>query len=605
MKKLAKNACIILLALTMLMTTCLSAKASTSAVKLLEGDITDKTTGLVCRATPIYNYGPDDFVVLNDNDIVILDNLSCRLQRYCGGEFFETIPLPAGQDYLRLFASGRTLYVLSRSSLFTIDLDTKKQAEITLPYETKDEGQNTFGLYVNDILEADGKILLVTEVYGNYALEKEATGFQKVPSEYYAVREGGIGGKTICVKMADQHWDVEADNAYGYPIGKDAEGNLFMYLMDLNLSVGDKNYCRILKYSPESEQNAVSTIDVSKWAHTSRTFARMAEDGKVYVLGIYADKFIVYKLEVGSADISEPERPVPEVNMETVEQEAAREAEGGAKSAPNVTLSRSTVQTRALGMINLTWTFSTGNNRWSEYGATAPHHLASASMPSTQTGIPYCYGKMNGYATVSGGTKFSSIVTTVDPNNSAKRLYAAGNILSATKANTVGLDCASFAASAYGYSSLATTSDFASSAYFSTISSSSLTRMDIIVKANWHAMLFKQFVSTSSGTLKVYECLVDGTNDKTCETTRTLASLNSTGYSYRRPNSWKNCAHSSIASNYSYDATTHWKACLFCDSKTNVGTHSFVLQSNSSYKCSVCGYTTYSPVVTSVLPEGD
>ena len=602
MNKLAKNACIILLALTMLMTTCLSAKASTPGVKILEGDITDETSGLACRATPVYNYGPDDFAVLNDDDIIVLDNLSCRLQHYCGGEFFETIQLPAGQDYLRLFASGRTLYVLARGSLFMIDLDTKKQTEITLPFETEDQGQNIFGLYVNDILEADGKLLLVTEVYGNYALNTTHTAFEKVPSEYSAVREGGLGGKTICVKMGNQHWDIEADDTAGYPIGRNANGDLFMYLLDMDLHVGDKNYCRILKYSSDGELNAVSTVDVSKWAHTPRTFARMAEDGKVYVLGVYADKYIVYKLEVGSADISEPERPVPEMGMDPAEQEQIREEKGGAKAAPNVTLSRSTVQTRALGMINLTWTYSNGNNRWSEYGATAPHHLASASMPSTQTGIPYCYGKMNGYATVSGGTKFSSIITTVDPNNSAKRLYAAGNILSSTKSGTVGVDCASFAASAYGYSSLATTGDFASSSYFTTISQSNLMRMDIIVKSGYHAMLFKEVSSTSSTTLVVYECLVDNTNDKTRTNTRTLSYLNSTGYTYRRPNSWVNCTHSSIASNYSYDSTEHWKACQFCDYKTNLSTHSFVLQSNGTYKCSVCHYITGTPV-TSVLPE--
>ena len=294
MKRLTWKVFAVLIAFTMLFTTQLSAKASTPAVKILEGDITDKTTGLVCRATPIYNYGPDDFAVLNDNDIVILDNLSCRLQRYCGGEFFETIPLPAGQEYLRLFASGRTLYVLSRSRLIIIDLDTRKQKDITLPYETKDDAENNFGFLVNDILAIDGKLTLVTEICGNYSFNHEETAFEEVPSDYSVIREGGLGGKTICVKMGNQHWDIDADNAAGYPIGKNADGDLFVYLLDMNLSVNDKNYCRILKYSPEGTVNAVSTVDVSKWAHTPRTFARMADDGKVYVLGIYVDKFIVY-----------------------------------------------------------------------------------------------------------------------------------------------------------------------------------------------------------------------------------------------------------------------------------------------------------------------
>ena len=501
-----------------------------------------------------------------------------------------------------MYASGKTIYVLSRDRLYMIDLDTKVRTEVTFPYETKDEGQNIFGLFVNDILEAEDKLILVTEVYGNYTLNKGGTAFEKVPTEHSAIREGGLGGKTICVKVGDQHWDLEADNAYGYPIGKNADGDLFMYLLDLNLSVGDKNYCRILRYSPDGTMKAISTVDTSKWAHTPRMFAHMAEDGKVYVLGLYADKFIVYKLEVGKADISEPERPLPEMDMDACEQEATYREGGETKSAPNVTLSRSTVQTRALGMINLTWTFANGNNRWAEYGATAPAGLASAALNSTQTGIPYCWGKMNGYATVTGGTKFSSIVTTVDPNNNTKRLYAAGNVASATKANTIGVDCASFAASAYGYSSLATTSDFYSSSYFSTINMSNLIRMDLIVKPNWHAMLFKEYTSTSAGTLNTYESTKDNVNDKTIIKSRTLSNLNSTGYSYKRPNSWKNCNHSSISSSYSYNDSQHWKSCLFCDAKTNLGNHSLYLQ-NDVYRCSVCGYIQWTQVpISSVLP---
>ena len=600
MKSLSKNICIMLIVLMLLSSICSPAKASSFATKILEGDITDKTTGLACRATSIYNYGPDDFAVLDDNDIVILDNLSSRLQRYCDGDFLETIPLPAGQEYLRLFASGRTLYVLSRSRLIIIDLDTRKQKDITLPYETKDDAENNFGFLVNDILAIDGKLTLVTEICGNYSLNHEETAFEEVPSDYSVIREGGLGGKTICVKMGNQHWDIDADNAAGYPIGKNADGDLFVYLLDMNLSVNDKNYCRILKYSPEGTVNAVSTVDVSKWAHTPRTFARMAEDGKVYVLGIYVDKFIVYKLEVGKDDISEPERPVPEVSMDPVEKDPAQT--GGAKSAPNVSLSRSTVQSRALAMINLTWTFANGNNRWSEYGATAPHGLDTAALNSTQTGIPYCYGGMNGYANVPNHAQFSTIITTMDPNNTTKRLYAAGNTASPSNNKTVGVDCATYAGSAYGYTSLATTSDFVSSSYFSTISSSSLLRMDLIVKVG-HARLFNRMVNSSTQNLELYECIADGDHDKTCKIYKTVNELNSLGYTYKRPNSWKNCSHSSIASNYSYDTTSHWKACLFCDYKSNVGSHSFVLQSDSSYKCSICGYRTYSPVVTSVLPD--
>ena len=79
MKRIIKNAFTVLIALALLFSVRLTAEAATPAEKILEGDITDKLSGLGCSATPVYNYGPDDFAVISENDIVILDNLSYRL----------------------------------------------------------------------------------------------------------------------------------------------------------------------------------------------------------------------------------------------------------------------------------------------------------------------------------------------------------------------------------------------------------------------------------------------------------------------------------------------------------------------------------------------
>ncbi len=134
-----------------------------------------------------------------------------------------------------------------------IDLDTKARTEVTLPYETKEEGQNIFGLFVNDILEADGKLILVTEVYGNYALNKGKTAFEKVPSEYYAIREDGIGGKTICVRMGDQHGDVMADNAYGYNHDRET---VYSFMV-----IGDTAYCLTPLTSRDTETSNSILVD--------------------------------------------------------------------------------------------------------------------------------------------------------------------------------------------------------------------------------------------------------------------------------------------------------------------------------------------------------
>jgi len=79
MRRIIKNAFTVLIAMALLFSVRLTAEAATPAEKILEGDITDKISGLGCSATPVYNYGPDDFAVIGDNDMVSLDDLGSQV----------------------------------------------------------------------------------------------------------------------------------------------------------------------------------------------------------------------------------------------------------------------------------------------------------------------------------------------------------------------------------------------------------------------------------------------------------------------------------------------------------------------------------------------
>lgn len=285
------------------------AERAACTTKLLEGSIDEKTGVTYYLASDGAYRAPNDFAVINEKDIVILDNVSCRLQRFKDGQYFETISLPE-EECKRLCVMGENAYVLMRGSLLKIDLNTKEQSTVALPYLTKDEGQNILGLYVNDMLEQDGKLYLVTEVYGNFCLneatqEVEKTASTNVP--YRSWRDGGLGGKEIRVAKGDRRWTINAPNRSGDVIGFGEDGIVYFYLEDGNLKREDEGYCRILKCDAGKGVVAESIVDVSKWIlSTQNTFAKLGADGSVYVLALRENDFAVYKLNVGAEDIVSP-----------------------------------------------------------------------------------------------------------------------------------------------------------------------------------------------------------------------------------------------------------------------------------------------------------
>ena len=567
--------------------------AEKTVTKVLQGAVDDSNRGLTYNTSAYYNNGPDDFIVINDSDIIILDNVASRLQRYKNGTYYETIQLPKGNDYIRLYySSDNKVYVLSEMLLTEIDLVTKGQKSFLLPdYEQ-------FGYYVETVIERDDQIVLITETLGDYKLNEETKGFETTTPDYLVYREGGVAGKEIDVNIGNLSWTVDAADSFGYPLGVDENNNLFFYRFDMKYSVTDPEYCQILKFDQNGNQVASSSIDTSKWAHTPRVFAHVSESGDVYVLGLYSETFFVYRIKDGESNISEQGVKNPQY---TVEGDFAYSDDSAdhdrAMTMSNVTLSRNTVQTRALGMVNLTWTFASGNDRWSTYGATKPAFLNGQPLNSTQTGIPYCWGKYNGYSTVTGGTKFSTAIATLDTDG-VTRKYVAGNAIAQDPviSRTVGVDCTGFVSSAYGFSTHQYSGNFYSdTTCFTTISSSDLVRMDLIIKTG-HAILFKEVNNSKSGSLTVYECILNGTtDDKTVQRSRTTTELANLNYIYRRPKSWADCTHP-YNDSYSYDLRYHWKVCSFCDKTHSKASHNYVLQANGKYKCSVCG------CITNVLP---
>ena len=286
------------------------AERTACTTKLLEGRVDEKTGVMYFLASDGAYRAPNDFAVINEKDIVILDNVSCRLQRFKDEQYFDTVNLPEDLgDYYELCVIGDNAYVLANESLVKVDLNTKELSSISLPNPEK-ETPNYMGLYVNDMLEQDGKLYLVTELYGNYCLNEEAQEVVKTESAnipYSSKRAGGIDGKEIVVVKGDRRWMVNAPNRAGDVIGFGEDGIVYVYLYDLDLTREDEGYCQILKCEAGKGVIAESIVDVSKWILSSQnTFAKLGADGSVYVLALRENDFAVYKLNVGAEDIVSP-----------------------------------------------------------------------------------------------------------------------------------------------------------------------------------------------------------------------------------------------------------------------------------------------------------
>ena len=286
------------------------AERAACTTKLLEGSIDEKTGVTYYLASDGAYRAPNDFAVISENDLIILDNVSYRLQRFKDGQYFDTVNLPEDLgDYYEICVIGDNAYVLANESLVKVDLNTKELSTITLPNPEK-ETPNYMGLYVNDMLEQDGKLYLVTELYGNYCLNEQAQEVVKTESAnipYSSKRAGGIDGKEIVVVKGDRRWMVNAPNRAGDVIGFGEDGIVYVYLYDLDLTREDEGYCRILKCEAGKGVIAESIVDVSKWIlSTQNVFAKLGKDGSVYVLALRENDFAVYKLNVGAEDIVSP-----------------------------------------------------------------------------------------------------------------------------------------------------------------------------------------------------------------------------------------------------------------------------------------------------------
>ena len=543
------------------------------------------------------NGGPASFAVLNPDDILILDSLNQRIQRYRYGAYSETIEIELRDAYQFLETDGENAYLIGQNHFAVIDLQDKTQLYIDYPVEE-------LGTFVCSCSFSEGKLYLMTEKYGNYVFDPSDLTIAKTSLGYHAERVGGISGNTVNVKAANMNWSLEAADTMMDIIGFSPENELLVLALDLSLQRTAADYCTIRKYAAGGSVKASSSVDLSNCVFKPIHFVKTDGNGTVYVMESYEPYTVIYVMENSVlAPVRNEEIPPIPASPSAVSSDNQITVDVGTRSETHepqtVTISRAAAQTKALNMKNYTWTFKTGHDAW-DNNSTAPRYLLAQKnaglMPCSETGIPYCWANFNTLTTVTddaGNTHYSFAVGVNQVLSNGNMKCRTGNISTTQINNTIGTDCSGFVSGAYGFTNKVDSSRFYNnSVYFTTITRNDLTRMDYLVKSG-HVLLFYQWISSTYGTFTTIECTTAtnsaGERDKVLSRTLDLDTIS--GYIYRRPKAWANCTHTVVDATYSYDAIQHWKACKFCDAHCNVANHSFTLV-GGVYRCTVCGYTT-------------
>jgi len=272
--------------------------------------------------------------------------------------------------------------------------------------------------------------------------------------------------------------DIEVDfNEIGGSINvihedKDATYVAVEELLDTQLVIVENT---IRKYDKSGILLGTAAIPVDSYYAYPNRFYDVSSDGTVYAMVLLKDKIQIRALDITNNFKSQ--LPEKKQKLSASMAENTRKTHGIAKLP---TYTRSQLETRALNIINYSWT-CTSRNRKTMTGIKIPYFIQGLTLPCKTTGIPYNWGGFNALDTP------STFATGISAGKNAGNILCTGSV----KTGTTGLDCSGFVCAVYKFSSKLGTSGLATSAEFRNIATSKLKYMDILVKSGSHVVIFK------------------------------------------------------------------------------------------------------------------
>lgn len=491
--------------------------------------------------------GPEAFTVTTDGKIYIVDNVNKKIIVYKNGEFLKEIQteyityvrsIVVAQEkvYLMDYDTGEIYVIYDDGNLYeTISLPNNMESYLMQKLYVQDDGK-VWLFYENDgdaYTRGENVSYLVEDLEQGKSVPIE--GFTRNGTDTYNIVNCGVTVEInqncengITRKKLSQEIETYADSGLidAQILMVDINDNVYVdafEIIDASIVAGEYT---IRKYSNENKQY-ISEIDLDDYYFMPNKVIEVSETGEVYQLKCYKDKVQILKKEfIDSEDFVSNIENIERKTMQQEEDVKKQNLSTRAVDAPNTWY---TTMWNATDCCDLEWTYNDSNaSNPNMSKVTTPDYLKSASTPSAQTGIPYCWGGFDSLMTSSSSTwsNFS------DAMNNGK---FAGNVNTATsgyQTGTAGLDCSGFVSSTAGFLSKLSTTSLASSQYTKAIEETDRTLYDIYVKSGSHVLYY---VGTSSGGIKTREATTTG-DDKTKAYTRSMTSLS--GYELRRFNGW-------------------------------------------------------------------
>jgi uncharacterized protein YraI len=480
--------------------------------------------------------GPEAFTVTKDGAIYVVDNVNKRVNIYQEGKFVSDIDAPYIAYVRSIVVSQGAIYLMDYDAgkIYVVDASGTLAKEIALPPDMDSYFMRK--LYAS----GDGRVWLLYEdnwrenasrgTDFSYAISDLSNGYGKAYAEgwvwsnndTYSVLYTSPNSATITnsnIKVATSELLAELKI-----LAADEKGTLYIDLYeqtDTSIVAGEYTVRKFLG----GECLGVSSIDLKDYYFMPNNVVEISETGELYQIKCGRSSVQIIRKEF--IPIDDFATCIAEIKSEAM---AADLANGGSPvSRANAPNNKTVTSNNASACISQTWTYSSSNTvNPDSANVTKPPYLSSTT-PSSQIGIPYCWGGFDGITTSSSPSVWTDFVDAMSKGKFA------GNVNTSTvgwQSGTAGLDCSGFISSVAGFSSKLSTVNLASSTYTASVSAGNRSTYDIYVKSGSHALFY---VGTASGGINTRESTTSG-DAKTKDYSRSTSFL--TNYSLRRLNGW-------------------------------------------------------------------
>ena len=255
--------------------------------------------GVALHLDPAGNTGPSGFVIISDDNILILEGTAPRILHYQNNVLTESFVLGNCDTYTNIEYAGRMIYAFGYTGICCIEPETGQQRIYPYPDRLFTKTAEKPQVFIGNTFCLDGEIMMSGETFGCYSFDRSQERFLKTEKGFQIKRTGDTHngntlGNLIKVTSGECKWIIEVPDAFADVIGTTSGGCLLAVITD-GMEAGDPERITVRKYDAESREIARLRVDTSRWAAYPRHFAEKGTDGSVYIMEVLEQRTEIRK----------------------------------------------------------------------------------------------------------------------------------------------------------------------------------------------------------------------------------------------------------------------------------------------------------------------